>query len=465
MTGNTPPQPSKSNSSTRNDVRGTDRNSDGASSLRKLGVITATLLVVANMVGTGVFTTTGFLIRDLGSPLAVLTAWLIGGLLALFGALSYGELVAALPRNGGEYHLLGRIYHPMVGFVAGWLSLVVGFSAPIAAAALAFGRYFGAIAPASVSPTVAALVLIIVLSVLHALNVAIGGGVQNVFTVVKVTLIAIMIGGGFLYGDLSGAIASGPQPISEAIFSPAFAVGLIFISFAYSGWNGAAYIAGEVRRPAWTLPIALSVGTVIVVALYLGLNLTFLAAAPAEELAGVVEVGHVAAVHLFGESAGRALSAVIALALVSSVSAMIMAGPRVYQAMGEDFRRLRFLSSRTAGGGPAAAVTLQAVVSAVLVVTMTFETLLTYIGFTLSLCTGLTAVGVLVLRRREPELKRPYRVWGYPVTPILFVALSAWMAGHTLIQRPFAAVTGFATLALGVVVYLGVRTKDRNGRG
>lgn len=425
----------------------------GKAPVRSLGALTATLLVVANMVGTGVFTTSGFLVRDLGSPLAVLAAWLVGGLLALCGALTYGELVAALPRSGGEYHFLSRVYHPAVGFVAGWLSLVVGFSAPIAAAALAFGRYFSAIVPAWPWPKVAALVLLALLSLLHAAHVRTGGGVQNVLASIKIGLILVLIAGGLLRGDPSRLTAA-TGPALEAVVSPAFAVGLIFVSFAYSGWNGAAYIAGEVRRPARSLPLALLAGTVVVVVLYLGLNFAFLAAAPASELAGVVEVGHVAAVRLFGDAAGRVLSGVIALGLTSSVSAMIMAGPRVYETMGEDHPRLALLGRRSGGRGPVAAILLQASVAGLMIVTATFESLLTYIGFTLSLCAGLTAFGVLVLRWREPDLARPYRTWGYPVTPLLFVALSMWMAGHTMVQRPAAALVGLATLAAGAVLYL-----------
>jgi len=379
-----------------------------ASSQRRLGGATATLVVVASMVGTGVFTTTGFLIRDIASPMAVLATWLVGGLLALCGALSYAELVAALPRNGGEYQLLARIYHPVVGFVAGWISLVVGFSAPIAASALAFGRYLGAVVE-GVNPTIAALILVVALSALHAAHVTAGGAVQNVFAAAKVIVILGLVVGGLLRGDPQRLLAEGGPPLIDAVISPAFAVGLIFVSFSYSGWNGAAYLAGEVRRPSRTLPRALLLGTGMVAALYLGLNLVFLAAAPASDLAGVVEVAHVASVQLFGDRAAALLSSGIALLLVSSVSAMIMSGPRVYEAMGQDYPALRVLSRRTTHGGPVMAVALQSVVASAMLLTATFEALLTYIGFTLSLSAGLTVVGVLVLRRREPGLERPYR--------------------------------------------------------
>jgi APA family basic amino acid/polyamine antiporter len=427
--------------------------------LRRIGLPTAALLVVANMVGTGVFTTTGFLVRDLGSPSAILLAWAVGGVLALCGALTYGELAAALPRNGGEYHLLSRIYHPALGFLAGFISLVVGFSAPIAAASLAFGSYLGANLP-GLPPVASALGLVVALSTIHALHVTAGGAVQNLFTVVKIALIVVFVVGGLMMGDPSRILSGGEGSLAGAAVSPAFAVGLIYISFSYSGWNGAIYLAGEVREPARTLPRALFAGTAVVMALYLGLNFIFLASAPLNELSGVVEVGHVAAIHLFGEGAGRLLSLAIALALVSSVSAMVMAGPRVYQVMGEDHGPLSFLRHRTRNGGPAAAVCLQAAVACLMVVTAAFETLLTYIGFTLSLFAGLTALGVTVLRRREPGLERPYRVWGYPGTTALFIVLSLWMIGHTLYANPTAALAGLGTLAAGAGLYFLLKRLD-----
>jgi APA family basic amino acid/polyamine antiporter len=431
---------------------------DNGTSLRRLGLITATLVVVASMVGTGVFTTTGFLVRDIGSLAAVLVAWLVGGLFALCGALSYAELVAALPRNGGEYQLLGRVFHPAAGFVAGWISLVVGFSAPVAASALACGSYTRAVAPA-LDDTLVAVVLVAGFSVLHATHVTLGGGIQNLFAAAKVLLILAFIVGGLAFAGLGHLGQGSTQPLLGSLLSPAFAVGLIFISFSYSGWNGAAYLAGEVKDPARTLPLALIGGTALVTLLYLGLNAVFLAAAPAAELAGVVEIGHVAAVRVFGGDIGVVFSAGIALLLVSSVSAMIMAGPRVYQVMGEDHPRLSFLAYRTRQGGPAAAVALQGAVAVVMVLTSTFEALLTYIGFTLSLSAGLTVAGVLVLRQREPELERPYRTWGYPITPLAFVALCLWMSSWALWERPVVAFAGLGTIASGLVLYLVVRKR------
>ncbi len=428
---------------------------------RRLGGWTATLLVVASMVGTGVFTTSGFLIRDIGSPAAVLATWLAGGLLAICGALSYAELVAALPRNGGEYQLLTRIYHPAVGFAAGWISLVVGFSAPIAASALAFGHFLGAVVD-GVNPTLAGLLLILVLSVLHAVHVMAGSRVQNLAAGAKVAFILVMAVGGLILGDPHRLVSGGQIPLIRAVFSSPCAVGLILVSFSYSGWNGAAYLAGEVREPSRTLPRALLVGSALVTVLYLGLNAAFLAAAPASELAGVVEIAHVASVHLLGATAAGALSVGIAVLLVSSVSAMIMSGPRVYEAMGQDYRRLGLLAQRTKHGGPVVAVALQGVIASAMLFTATFETLLTYIGFTLSVSAGLTVIGVFVLRRREPDLRRPYRTWGYPFTPMVFAILALWMIVHAVFERPVVVGAGLTTIVLGLVLFVVVSRGEQS---
>ena len=432
---------------------------------RRIGGPTATLLVVGSMVGTGIFTTPGFVVRDVGAPLAALAAWALGGALALCGALSYAELAAALPANGGEYRLLGRIYHPAAGFAAGVVSLVVGFSAPIAASALAFGHYLGAAVP-GVAPVPAAVALVLLLAALHATHVRAGGRVLAATTALEVALAAAFVAAGLLRGEPSRLLGP-PAPTLAGVASPAFAVALVYVSFAYGGWNGAVYVAGEVRDPSRNLPRALLVGTSAVVALYLALNAVFLSAAPAAEIGGVVEVGHVAATRLLGPRAGRWLSGLVALVLASSVSAMLMAGPRVYAAMGLDHPRLAILARRTRHGGPAVAVALQAALAVGMIATSGFGALLRYVGFTLSLVAGLTVLGVIVLRVREPGLARPYRTWGYPVTPLLFVGLSAWMAVHAVLRVPGAALAGLGTvagaLALHALLGRGPRGGGREG--
>jgi APA family basic amino acid/polyamine antiporter len=438
---------------------------------RALGMPTAVFLIVASMIGAGVFTTTGFLVRDLVSTSAVLAAWGLGGLTAICGALAYAELAAALPHNGGEYTLLSRIYHPAVGFVAGWISLVVGFSAPMAAAALAFGEYTERLLPGA-DPTAAGLTAILALALLHGLRVRLGGLVQNLVTAATVLLILAFIVGGLARGDLSRLTPLGDPSTAAAITSPAFAVGLVFVSFAYSGWNAAAYIAGEIHDPSRSIPRALLLGTAIVAALYLGLNLVFVIAAPASELAGVVEVGYVAAEHLFGDRLlTAAMTGLVALGLLTTVSALMMAGPRVYEALGADYPRFGRLARRLVEGdsdgdtttndarGPIPAIALQVLLAAAMVLTATFGDLLTYMGMTLALSSGLTVAGVFVLRRREPDLPRPYRTWGHPLTTLIALALMAWMIVFTIGERPIAALVAGATIVAGLGVYFLVRPR------
>lgn len=419
------------------------------------GLRTAILLVVATMIGTGVFTTTGFLLRDLGSQPAVLMAWLLGGLAAACGSLAYAELVAALPHNGGEYRLLGRIYHPALGFIAGFVSLVVGFAAPIAASAIAFGEYLNlALGSERIPPLVSGIALVIGASLLHSIRLATGSRVQDLFTLLKALLILLFILGGVFAIVPEHLLGDGEPPVLEALFSPAFAVGLIYVSYAYSGWNAAAYVAGEVRDPGRRLPIALVVGTLTVTLLYLGVNAVFLGAAPPEELAAANErVGHVAAIHVFGESGGRLLSGLIALGLVSTVGALVMTGPRIYEAMGRDYPAMAWLARRVDGGGPLLAIWLQSVLAILMLITASFETLVSYAGFTLSVFAALTVAGVFVLRAREPELIRPYRTWGHPFTTLAFMALMGWMVLHAIHERPLVVAIGAATVGLGWLAY------------
>ncbi len=431
----------------------------GTDSGRRLGVATSTMLVIASMIGTGVFTTSGFLVRDLGSPMLVLLAWALGGLAALFGALSYAELSAALPNNGGEYYLLSRVFHPALGFAAGIVSLVVGFSAPIAASAIAFGEYtkraLGVDDPNFVMT--AGLGLIVVSTMVHLGSVQSGTRFQNVTTAIKLAFVVGVIYLGLSQGDV-GRLSEVPASPREGTFG-ALAVSLVFVSFAYSGWNAAAYLAGETRDPSKTLPRALFIGTVTVTVLYVALTAALLMAAPTETLSGVLEVAHVAAAALFGEDAGRFVSGVIAIGLISTVGALTMTGPRVYEAIGADYPLLRALSRRSEGRGPGFAIATQAVIAAALAMTASFDTLLIYIGFTLSFFAAMTALAVIVLRRTEPDLPRPYRVTAYPLPPVVFIALMLWMMWFTVRSSPIVTLAGAATIVFSFIVWLIVRPR------
>lgn len=425
---------------------------NASQSAYRISAFTASCIVVANMVGTGVFTSLGFQVAAFRAPFALLALWVVGGVGALCGALSYGELGAALPRSGGEYHFLSEIYHPSVGFLSGWLSLTVGFAAPVALAAMALSAYLGHVIPLAHPKPVAAGV-VCAITAIHLAGVKAGARFQVAFTSAKVLLIA-----GF---SVCGLLMAHRQPLGlvpspgdlSLLWSAPFAVSLVFVSYAYSGWNAAAYVVGELRDPARDLPRALLWGTGVVTVLYVALNAAFLLAAPMGELSGQVEVGYIAAAHLFGASGGRIMAGLITLGLVSTISAMTWAGPRVAQVMGEDIPLFSMLAATRPSGAPVGALLLQLGIVLLLLATSTFESVLTYLGFTLALSAGLTVAGVFVLRLRKPDLPRPYRAWGYPVTPALFLLINGWMVTYIFLQRPRESLAGLGTLLLGLLVY------------
>lgn len=422
---------------------------------RRLGALTAFSLVVASMVGTGVFSTTGVLVADLPSSPGILLCWVVGGLAALCGALAYAELGAAFASNGGEYHFLARLIHPAVGFLSAFVSLLVGFAAPLAAVALSFGHYLGAMGVA-IDPRLSGGALVVGLSVLNVWRVSAGAHFQNVFTLGKVALIVGFVALGFPRGDTSLLMAG--APLVDVVPTSGFAAGLLQISFAYTGWNAAVYVAGEVKEPEKVLPRALVSGTLAVTILYVALNAVFLAAAPLSAIQGKVEVGHIAATLLFGARGGSILSAIIALGLVSTVGAMLVTGPRIYEAVGRDVPRLAFLAHRPEGGGPIWGVVIQAVLAIAMMLVAKFDALLSYIGFTLSIFAALAVGCVFVVRRRGIAL--PYRMPGYPVTPMVFLLLMVWMIASGVLVKPTAALAGVVTLVAGLLVYRFTRAEE-----
>jgi basic amino acid/polyamine antiporter, APA family len=418
---------------------------------RSLGLTSATALVVANMIGAGVFTTSGFLLADLGSPGYVLLAWAAGGVQAALGALCYGALARRIPESGGEYIFLSRTLHPAAGYVAGWLSLLVGFSAPLAAAAFAFGTYaqpwFGGIPPALTGS-----ILILAFAAVHAIEVRRGAQVQNGAVLLKVSLIVAFVAFASAKIGIPPADPSQPFPLS------AFGVSLIWISFSYSGWNAAVYIGGEIKDPGRTIPRALLLGTALVTALYLALNAVFVFSAPVAELAGKLEVGRIAARAVGGVVLEEAAAGLICLALVSSVSSLVMAGPRVYAQMAADGYLPRRLAVTT--DPPRAAIALQAGLALFFLWSASFDTLLTWIGFTLSISTAATVAALIVLRRREGTV---LAVPGYPMVPWLFLAGVAAMTAFVVLQRPMESLVGFGTIAAGLAAW-GVQKKSAKVR-
>ncbi|BAZ43978.1 amino acid permease family protein [Chondrocystis sp. NIES-4102] len=418
----------------------------------RIGLSTATCIIVANMIGTGVFTSLGFQVVDLRSGFTLLLLWLLGGIFAICGALVYSELGAAMPHSGGEYYYLSRIYHPAVGFLSGWISVTVGFAAPIAAAAMALGAYFSRVFPL-VSPNAIALLVVVGISLIHTRNLRLGSYFQQFFTLLKVILIVILIGCGlFLANSQDLAFYPIPQDF-ELIFSSPFAVSLVYVTYSYSGWNAAVYLASEVEDPEKNIPRSLIVGTLIVIGLYLLLNFIFLYTTPLDSLAGEVEVGYIAAGQIFGARGAKIMGLLISLGLISSISSMILAGPRVTQVIGEDIPLFKVLAKRNSNGIPYYSILLQLAIVIVLLITASFERVITYLGFTLTLSSFITVLGVFVHRFRYPQIHRPYKTWGYPLTPIIFLAISLWMLIFILMDKPMESLAGIATLAIGLVVY------------
>ena len=392
----------------------------------KFGLVTASAFVIANMIGTGVFTSLGYLLVGTTNFISVLLLWFFGGIIALCGALVYGELGAAMPRSGGEYHYLREIYHPLLGFMSGWASLIVGFAAPVALACMAFSTYLHKVFP-MLPPTITALVVLTVITAIHAYDVRAGGAIQRYFTFFKILVIVVLIICGFWlpeqYQDVS---ASASNFSFDEIFSAGFAVSLIWVYYSYSGWNASAYMANEIKNPQRTIPRSLFISTIIVMILYVLLNTALMLSTPVEAMQGQLEVALIAAQHIFGENMGNMMGLIIALLLLSSISSMAFLGPRVSQVMGEDTYILRQLSKRSEKGTPYIAIWVQYMISFLLIITDSFILVTKYTGITLSFFAMLTVAGVFIHRKRFPNAKRPYKTWGYPITPCIFIALILW---------------------------------------
>jgi len=424
----------------------------GGLSAGTVSLVTATAIVVADMVGVGVFTSLGFQVADITSPFSLLLLWIVGGIVAICGAFCYAELAAMLPRSSGEYNFLRRIYHPAFGFVAGWLSATVGFAAPIALAAMAFGIYFKSIIPGA-PPLLLGFCVTWLAALVHLAGVRFGGAYHNAWTALKLILIVVFIIAGFALGDTQ-QISFAPRAVDLVHIGGApFAISLVFVMYSYSGWNAATYIGGELRDPARNLPRALFFGTAIVIVLYVALNAVFLATTPMQELAGQLDVAIIAGKHVFGSLGGRILGALICLGLVSSVSAMTWIGPRVTMTMGEDIPLLRIFSRRSKQDVPAFAIVFQLLVSNLLLLTQSFEAVLDFIQFSLTFCSFFTVLGVIKMRITHPKLARPYRAWGYPVTPLIFLTVTLFMMYYLVVNRPLQSLAGCAMMLAGLIIY------------
>ena len=439
--------------------------------VRQLSTLSATALVVSNMIGVGIFTTTGFLAGDLGQPSLVIGIWFVGAALALAGALCYSELSVNFPRSGGEYVYLSEAWGPAWGFIDGWVSFFAGFSAPIAAAALAIAAYLAYFFPSlsdgpaalafsagGMTVTAAQLVAVAIVVVFTAINlvgISQVAKLQNWLTATKLAVIGLFLLLGFTVG--TGDWAHFSQSAQRSSTSPVFAqfaISLIFVFYGYSGWNAAVYVAEEIRDPERTLPTALILGTISVAVIYAALNVLYIYASSLEEMKGVVAVGAQAAASLFGGRGGALFSGAMAASLLATVNAMSMIGPRVYYAMartGAFFPVAAKVHPRW--NSPWVAVLAQGVCCCLLILTGSFQSLVNYIGFMLFLFSALSVLALLKFRRRAGWKRSRWVDLAYPLIPMLYVVMNAWVFVYFAQLRIREAVWSLLTVVGAALVY------------
>ncbi|MBN1274594.1 MAG: amino acid permease [Candidatus Aminicenantes bacterium] len=441
---------------------------------RQLGLFPITNIVVANMIGTGIFTTSGLLMGGLKIPLLLIALWVIGGIIALCGALSYGEVGAAIPKAGGEYIFLCRLYHPMFGFLSGWVSLFAGFSAPIAAAAIGVMEYINRAFPSLLNPGLfqtswepqfwrkaCAILVILIFTMIHARGLKTGARVQNFLTVMKVFLIAGLIAAGFLLGRGNPEnFKLGGDFNFDFNGWKVIGLSLMWIMFSYSGWNAAAYIGSEVKNPSKNIPRSLFLGTGIVVLLYFMMNLFYVFALSPSEMSGVISIGGLAAGKLFGSSLGNVFSLLIAFALFSSLSAYIILGPRVYYAMSRDGTFFRFASKvHPKYNVPSQSIWLQGGLAGLMVLFGTFDQIITYMGFSLGVFPLMVVFGVFKIRRSG---EGSYRLPGYPVVPIFYLLAGTAILFLGFLERPLESTIAVFMLLTGIPLFFLFRKSTKN---
>jgi basic amino acid/polyamine antiporter, APA family len=451
--------------------------SHGARLERLLGVVDTASVIVANVIGVGIFTAPGVIARIVPRPWPMLAAWVTGGALALAGANAYAELGALRPRAGGEYVYLREAFSPLAGFLTGWTSFVAGFSGAIAASAVGFAAYLGRYFPAAsetrsllhiplgaanldISPLkVTALVMIFAVALIHVVGLRPGKRFQNTITAAEILALGILIVLGFFLGH--GSFQHFANPLGRV--SPvSWLLALVPIMFAYSGWNAAAYIAEEVREPSRNIPRALLLGTAIVTVLYLLLNVLYLYALDPSQLAGIIQSADAAAQALFGNRGAALLTPLLLIALAGSLSAMTLAGPRVYFAMARDglfWNKASQIHQRFRT--PATAIFVQAAWSGVLVISGTFEELLIYTGFAVVLFSGMAVAALFVLRRRQEAEGMPFRGWGYPFVPAVFVIAAFAIVVNAIVERPKPSLAGVLVILSGVPIYFWMAKRGR----
>lgn len=429
---------------------------------KKIGLISGATIMIANMIGVGVYTSLGYQVLGIDSTLAVLLLWATGGLVALCGALTYGELAVVFPRSGGEYNFLSKIYHPAVGFLSGWVSITVGFAAPMAASAMAFGDYFQNIV--EVNQKLLAIGVVVAITVINLFSFAVGKKFQASVTIMNVLLILSFILVGFIYSDSSHFTLSFTQSDIASVFTQSFAVSLIYVSFAYSGWNSITYIADDIEQPQKNLPRILFLGTFSVLILYILLNFIFLYSTPKDQflihlpdggLDAQIKIALIAAKNIFHQNGITFIVLILSVGFIASVNSMMIIGPRVAKVVGKDIPLLGFLAKDIYKEVPVISTLVQATIAILLILTSSFDEVLTYIGFTLSIFTTLSVIGVFIIRYRKLNIPGQYKTFGFPITPIIFIGLETWMMINVIMdqRKLIPSLVTLGIILLGLIIY------------
>ena len=412
------------------------------------------------MIGTGVFTSLGYQLLDIQSGFSIIMLWFIGGVISLFGALSYSELASALPKSGGEYYLLSRILHPSIGLSAGIISATVGFSAPAVLAAIALANYLKPIF-VNVNVSILAATVIILLNILHSFSLGVGKSFQVWSTLLKLFTMILFIFAGIFFSDKQDISFSPRLEDLKIVLSPEFAVNLVWVSYAYAGWNSSVYVVGEIVKPNKNIFKSILIGTLLVAAFYVMLNYVFLVVSPIESLKGEIEIGYISSVNLFGEKSAKLISILIGLLLLSTVSSYVYVGPRIIQAIGEDYDKLSFLSENNQNGVPFNAFIIQLVISLGFILSSTFEEVVLYTGIILIITTSITVCSLIYLRLKEPDLNRPYKVWGYPFTPFIFIILNTWILVYTVYLKPTESIIGICLMIFSLGLFFVLKREKK----
>jgi APA family basic amino acid/polyamine antiporter len=440
---------------------------------RQIGLFDAVMLISGDMIGIGIFVTTGAIAETLPTPGGVLLVWLLGGVLALTGALSCAELSASLPYAGGDYIYIREAYGKLMGFLSGWSSFLVTFSGAIAFLAVGFTGFVSFFFPVLGSEnvifslalpllpitvkagTIFAIAVVLLISAVHCLGVRQGTVTQNILTALKIASLVGIILLGMLFGQGDAAhfrpLFDWQKIASFSVFAAAF----IPVVFAYSGWNAVIYIAGEVKNPERNLPRALLWANLLVIVLYLIVNVVYIYGVPVTEMKGALRVSEVATTALFGHQTSAWITAMITVSILGALNAVTMIGPRIYYAMARDgvfFKSLARVHPHFET--PTNAIVLQTVWACLLILTGTFGTLFTYVSVIITLFSAFTVGAVIVLRARRPELRRPYKVFGYPIVPILFILAHLWIVWGSVVEKPRDSLIGVFIVALGIPAYL-----------